>query len=233
MALKTTLSAEDIKKMFKAATCQRDQLILMFYAETGLRCSELLRVRTKDIDFERNTVLIPHLKRGIHKTCPKCGKKGGRSTAFCSKCGANMSTIVAEGISERTRVIEVSPALMNLIQTFIGGSTGDPEALLIGRSRQDVYHIIRSLATKAGLDGKVMVNPETGKSHYVHPHGFRDALAVDWLEKAGDNINQQKALQVSLGHSRFDTTLRYNKLTQAAVTKVRDEVRKARNIWED
>lgn len=233
MPLKTTPSADDIRNMFKAATNLRDQMILMFYAETGTRCSELLKVKYKDIDFERNTIMIPHLKRGTHKNCPGCGRRGGRATQFCSKCGKDLRQVDAEGIAERTRIIEVSPELIGKIKEFLAGAVPDPEEPLIGRSRQDIYHIIRQLAERAGLGGKVIINPETGRSHFLHPHCFRDALAVDWLENAGDNINKQKALQMHLGHNRFDTTLRYNKLTQSAINKTREEVRDKRGLWDE
>jgi integrase len=177
--------------------------------------------------------MIPHLKRGTHKTCPACGRRGGRSTQFCSKCGKDLRQVDPEGIAERTRIIEVSQDLIDLIRLFLEGSVPDPESFLIDRSRQDIYHIIRVLAEKAGLKGKVIINPETGKSHFLHPHCFRDALAVDWLEDAGDNINKQKALQMHLGHNRFDTTLRYNKLTQSAINKTREEVRDKRGLWDE
>jgi len=228
MTIKTSLTVEDYKKLLEAATNQRDRLILSFYYDTGVRCSELLRIKRGNIDLMKRTVLIPHLKRGVHKICPKCNKQGGARISFCSKCGTNLTKVEPVGIEERSRLIEISPDLTKQIGKFLEGDPEDPERPLIELSRQSVYFMIRQVAEKAGLGGKIMLNPETGRRHYVHIHNFRDSLASDWLEHFGDNLNAAKALQNKLGHKNFETTQRYNKLTQEVVDKYADEIRKKR-----
>ena len=63
--------------------------------------------------------------------------------------------------------------------------------------------------------------------HYVHPHTFRDSLAVDWLT-LDDTGDSQKLLQNHLGHKRYETTARYFKLTPVQVTDAADKVRRHR-----
>jgi len=225
--MRTYLTAENIKDMISTAPTLRDKMVISFYADSGCRVSELLKVKVSDIDFQRNMVLIPHLKRGLRKRCPKCGKAAGRSQSFCSNCGADLSKIVAEGIEERSRLINLGRPTINLIRNYLD-NRGDDSPYLINLSRQRIYYIIREIAAQIGLGGKSILNPETGKKHYVHPHNFRDSLSVDWLTIAGDDVSKQKALQEHLGHKRFETTMRYFKLHPAKVGNVSKEVRKRR-----
>jgi integrase/recombinase XerD len=226
MALKTTLTSDDINRMIAASRCQRDQLIIQFYGDTGCRVSELLAVTVDNIDFQSGTVLIPHLKRGAHKKCPNCDRSAGRVSQWCSRCGADLSKVDAEGIQEHHRIINLGKDTLSLLENFTADMAKTDK--VINLSRQMVYNIVRELASAAGLDGKVLLNPESGKKHYPHPHIFRASLAVDWLAVAAGNANEQKALQEHLGHKSFDTTMKYNKLSPTEVQKVTDKVRKSR-----
>ena len=225
--MKTYLTSSEITKMVEAAPCLRDQVIVSFYADTGARCSELLGVKVENIDLKAGMVLIPHLKRGIKKQCPGCGKSAGRHSQFCVRCGHDLRKVVAEGILQRSRLINIGQPTARLLQEYISLAKLRPGDYLVKLSRQHIGNIIRELAAKAGLEGKAMLNPESGKKHYVHPHSFRDALAVDWLLQRGDTEGR-KALQEQLGHQSFDTTARYFKLTSSSIKKIGDEVRKAR-----
>jgi integrase len=226
MSNKTTLTPEEINRMLAAARCQRDRLILQFYADSGCRASELLAVTLENIDFNSGTVLIPHLKRGAKKHCSACGKTAGRSRKWCAYCGQDISKVVAEGVLERSRVISIGSDTVDQLRDFTVGLEKTDK--VINLTRQQVYNIIRDMASAAGLDGKVLINPETGKRHFVHTHIMRASLAVDWLKIAATDINKQKALQTHLGHMSFDTTLKYNKLTANQVRKTADEIRQGR-----
>ena len=226
MALKTVLTADEIKAMIEAAPTLRDQVIIAFMADTGCRISELLRLEVAHIDFEQKVVLIPHLKAGLRKHCPSCGKSAGRRQHFCPHCGADISDVEPEGNEKRTRLINVGEQTLKLCREYIAKRKYNNHKL-VPLSRQQTYQIVRKAAAKAGLGGKAILNPETGRMHYVHPHNFRDSLAVDWLT-LNDSATSQKALQDHLGHKKYETTARYQKLTPTHVAKAADEVRRHR-----
>ena len=226
MAIKTYLTSDEIQRMIGQALYLRDKVILSFLSDSGCRCSELLKLKVENLDLENNVVLIPHLKRGIKKRCPECGRSAGRNTPFCSKCGCDLSKVTAEGIEERSRLINIGPETAQLLEEYTRNFK--PSEQVIKLSRQRVYTIVRNAAQAIGIKGKAILNPESGKKHYVHPHNFRDSLAVSWLSIAGSDVGKQKALQEHLGHLKFETTVRYNKLTPAKVKQVSDEVRQMR-----
>ena len=204
----------------------RDKALLSFYADAGCRVSEPLKIKVKDVDLQSGEVMIPHEKRGIKKKCPGCGFNAGRSQKFCAKCGTNLTNIQAEGIEERTRLITIGDRTLELLRQYMEGL--DPDDRLFNISRQWAYYIVRQAGERIGLTGKIILNPETRKNHFIHPHNFRDSLAVSWLDYAEGDGTKQKALQDHLGHKSFNTTMRYYKLTPSQVKKVSDAVRKVR-----
>ena len=223
--MKTYLTPTEIKQMIAQAPTLRDKVLISFLADTGTRISELLSIKIEHLDFQKNLVLIPHLKRGIRKKCPKCLKPAGRSQPFCSHCGMDLSKVVAEGLQERSRLINVSSSTMRLIRQYLDGRPSNIKELL-PLTRQHAYLIVRRAGEAADI-GKIL-NPTTGAEHYVHPHIFRASLAVDWLHEAGDDVGMQKALQDHLGHQRFETTIRYNKLAPGDVRKTGKKIMEKR-----
>ncbi len=231
VAIKTYLTSDEIQQMIDSAQYLRDKVILTFYGDTGVRVSELLKIKVEDLDLDHCVVMIPHLKRGIKKHCPKCSRMAGRNTHFCSKCGCDLSGVEAEGIEERNRLINIGEGTAEILREWI--SELKPSDNVISLSRQRIYVIVREAAERIGLRGRVILNPETGKKHYPHPSNFRDSLAVDWLTTAGSDVRKQKALQEQLGYLNFETTIRLGlpaagKLTLAKVKDVSEEVRQAR-----
>lgn len=224
--MKTYLTPKEIRKMIDLAPILRDKVIISFLADTGARVSELLKVTPENIDFEKNLVLIPHLKQGLKKKCPQCHRQAGRRQAFCSHCGVDLSHVVAEGIEERSRLISVGANTIKLFQQYIEERKIEDKQPIINLSRQGIYYLIRDMGQRAGI-GKIL-NPDTGKLHHLHPHVFRASLAVDWLRAAKEDAGKQKALQSHLGHKRFETTMRYHKLAPSDVSEVSEEVRKIR-----
>ncbi|MDP2872612.1 MAG: site-specific integrase [Bacillota bacterium] len=224
--LKTYLTSDEIRRMIEVAPTLRDQVIVSFLADTGCRVSELLRLKTQHIDFDRRLVLIPHLKVGLRKKCPSCDKSVGRRHNFCPKCGRDISNVEVEGSEERTRLVNVGEETLSLCREYLQKRSGSYDEL-ISLTRQMVYHIMRKCAEAIGLGGRVMLNPETGRQHYVHPHNMRDSLAVDWLT-LDDSATSQKALQGHLGHKKYETTARYQKLSIESVADTADKVRRHR-----
>ena len=225
--IKTHFEASEIRAMVDNAPYLRDKVLLSFYGDTGARLSELLRVKVEHIDFERGIVLIPHLKHGSKKRkCPNCDRSSGYKRPFCANCGSTLPAMPPD-MEEKTRLINIGDNTLALIKKYLETRTEQTD-YLINLSRQWIYEIVRRAAEAIGLKGKCILNPATGKKHYPHPHNFRDSLAVDWLTTVGSDVGKQKALQEHLGHVRFDTTMRYFKLTPSEIKKVSDEVRQKR-----
>lgn len=224
--LKTFLTATEVKAMINAADNLRDRAVVYLLADTGCRVSELARIRVEDIDFERSVILIHHLKQGVKKQCPKCSRHAGHTQSFCPKCGADISKIIPSGTSERSRLINVGPDALAAASDYLNARKDDSN-LLIPISRQMVYRVVRDLAERTGIHGKALLHPTTRERHYVHPHSFRDALAIDWISVAGD-AEGQKTLQEHLGHQSFESTARYLKLAPEKHREIADKVRTKR-----
>src|ERR1700686_3792642 len=54
------LSADDVKAVINAATCERDRLLLRVLWATGARISEALALRPMDV--RRDSLVLPNLK---------------------------------------------------------------------------------------------------------------------------------------------------------------------------
>ena len=83
------------------------------------------------------------------------------------------------------------------------------KVLIFGINRHRAWQIVKECAEKAGLPK--LINPETGKTHYVSPHKLRDAFAVHAV-KLNDSGDGLRLLQEHLGHDSFNTTAKYRKV---------------------
>ncbi|MCR9118027.1 MAG: site-specific integrase [bacterium] len=63
--LPTVLSKQEVAKILQAAPTLRDKLLLGLMYATGLRVSEVVRLKWMDLDFDRRTVTV---RRGKHQT---------------------------------------------------------------------------------------------------------------------------------------------------------------------
>ena len=82
---KTYLEPNEIEQLESVAIYLRDKLLIRLLFHLGCRISEALGLEVKDIDFERGTVTIQHLKSRVKLTCPKCNARLGKSHIFCPK----------------------------------------------------------------------------------------------------------------------------------------------------
>ena len=119
---------------------------------------------------------------------------------------------------DRKRQVPIRQETLDLLHQFPVTA-----GLLFPVSRVYVYTIIRQAAEAAGFGGKLLTHPTSGKKHYVSPHRFRDALAMQWMNKHPD-FEGMKALQDHLGHASINSTSRYLKLSPDHVKKFYDEI---------
>lgn len=119
---------------------------------------------------------------------------------------------------ERKRQVPIRQETLDLMRQFPVTA-----GLLFPVSRVYIYIMIRQAAEAAGMGGKVLTHPTSGKKHYISPHRFRDALAMLWMEKHPD-FEGMKGLQDHLGHASIDSTARYLKLSPEHIKKAYDKI---------
>ena len=211
--MNTYLGIPEIERLEAAATNTRDKLFVRFVSHTGCRVSEALALTTDDIDFERGTVRIQHLKSRIRISCPHCNTRLAKTSTFCPKCGAKVEQAVAKELEHRRmRTLPLDNDTLVLLKDYIarGGPVSKNGKLLIfGINRHRAWQIIKDCADRAGLGD--LVNPDTGRKYGVSPHRLRDAFAVNAM-KHDDSGEGMRMLQEHLGHASFDTTARYRKI---------------------
>jgi len=211
--MRVYLEIEETQKLEEAATCLRDKLLIRLLVRLGCRISEALGLTVDDIDFNRGTVRIEHLKSRIRLVCAKCSAKLGTSHAFCPKCGRAVDkAVVQERQHRRMRTLPIDNDTLDLLHEYIdrgGPVSRGGNKLLFGINRHRAWQIVRDHAERARLPR--LVNPETGKEHSVSPHRLRDAFAVHAVrvDDSGDGL---RLLQEHLGHVSFNTTAKYRKV---------------------
>jgi integrase/recombinase XerD len=186
--VKTYLDVNEIRRLEEAADNLRDRLLVRVLSRLGCRVSEALGMATEGIDLEGGLVTIEHLKVRLRLSCPSCSAPLARRTVFCPKCGVRVEEAVAKGLEHRRqRTLPVDTDTLAMMREFT--ERGDPvlrngRHMLFGISRHRGWQIVSSCADQAGLPN--LVNPDTGKMHLLQQH---------------------------LGHSSFNTTARYRKVS--------------------
>jgi integrase/recombinase XerD len=213
MPIKEYLEIEETQLLEDTADNLRDKLLVRLPRRLGCRISEVLGLDIDHIDFDRQQVIIEHLKARIKLACPSCGARLGKSSIFCSKCGTRVEKAVAqEKEFRRQRRLPVDRETLDMLQDYI--DRGGPKEIkdrqiLFPITRGRVWQIYLELAEKAGLPN--LVNMETGRTHHVTPHKMRDSFAIHAV-KHNDSGDGLRLLQEQLGHQDIGTTMRYRKV---------------------
>ena len=211
--MKTYLELEDIQSMEGFATCLRDRLLVRILFRLGCRVSEALALKVSDIDFERGTVTVLHLKMRIRLLCAGCRARLGKRHQFCPECGDEVNEAMRRQQEQRRiRVLPVDKQTLDMLEDYIGrtqSTCADDSVPIFSLNRHRAWQIVRDCAKRAGLAG--LVNPETGRMRGVSPHRLRDAFAVNAM-KLDDSGDALRLLQEHLGHASFNTTARYRKV---------------------
>ncbi len=211
--MKTYVEPGEIALMEKAATNLRDRLLVRLLFRLGCRVSEALALAVEDVDFERGTVTIRHLKASLKLSCNECRQRLGRHHTFCPKCGRKVTDAQAEQQEHRRqRVLPLDTESLGMLMEYI--ERGGPvlrggRKLIFAINRHRGWQIIRECGERAGLPR--LINPESGKTHGISPHRLRDSFAVHAVKRddSGDGL---RLLQEQLGHVSFNTTTRYRKV---------------------
>jgi len=210
--MKAYLELADIALMEEVANARRDKLLIRLLSRLGCRISEVLALKVKDIDFEKRTVTILHLKRSVNVSCPSCRAKLGSRHQYCPVCGKRVNdTIKRQQERRRIRVLPIDQRSIEMLRCYLNQSKVqiDSDEPLFRLNRHRAWQIIRECARRAGLPS--LVNPETGRIRGVSPHRLRDAFSVHAM-KLNDSGDGLRLLQEHLGHASFNTTAKYRKI---------------------
>jgi integrase/recombinase XerD len=212
--MKAYLEPAEVEKLEMAAEFLRDKILIRLLWRLGCRISEVLGITVDNIDFNKGTITIEHLKARIKLSCPQCSTRLGKMHKFCPVCGAKVEQAVAqEQEHHRYRSLPVDNETLKLLREYINRGGSVPKRgkrLLFSLSRHRAWQIIKECAEKAGLPR--LVNVETGKEHNVSPHKLRDAFAVNAV-KRNDSGDGLRLLQEHLGHHNITTTMKYRKVS--------------------
>ena len=205
---KAYLELNEVERLEQQAGCIRDRLLIRLLSRLGCRISEALGITVEDIDFNRGTVTIQHLKERLRLSCPDCGSRLGRGHRFCPKCGREVDKPLSRMQQmHRRRILPLDGETLEMLEDFV--KRDGTKGLIFGINRHRAWQIIRGCARKAGLPN--LINPETGTIKGVSPHRLRDAFAVNAvrIDDSGDGL---RMLQEHLGHQSISTTMRYRKI---------------------
>jgi len=211
--MKAYLEPADVELMERVAICPRDRLLIRLLFRLGCRVSEALALKVIDIDFERGTVTILHLKRSERLSCPRCKARLGKRHQFCPGCGAEVSEAAKRQQEQRRiRQLPIDRHTLNILEDYTSSNRStysNGSMPLFNLNRHRAWQIVRDCAKRAGLPD--LVNPETGRVRGVSPHRLRDAFSVHAmkLDDSGDGL---RLLQEHLGHASFNTTAKYRKI---------------------
>jgi len=193
--LKGYLEPEQVERLIAAAPTPRDKAFISTLVKTGMRISEAVQLKESDIDFQRGTLTIVHLKERLKLKCPNCGEILGKRHVYCPGCGSKVDQAIREKVEQRRqRMIPVDPNTLQLIAEYLQWRHQFPYKgpLVFPFTRQRGWQLVEKIGRRAGIKG-------------LHPHSFRRLLATTWVGKGLD----VKKLQVLLGHASIATTMEY------------------------
>ena len=224
---KTYLDPHEVAALEEQALSVRDKLLIRILFRTGSRITEALALSVDDVDFQRQTITIHHLKTRMVRNCHDCGTRLARAHTFCPGCGTAVEEPVEKQREHRkVRNIPLDRLTLELLRDYIdrgGPVTRRRRRLIFGISRSRAWQVVRQCAEKAGLDK--LVNPTNAKMHHVSPHRLRDAFAVMAVRR-DDSTDGIRMLQEQLGHASIATTMRYRKVAGKELREWYD------NLWE-
>lgn len=170
---------------------RRDAVLLSLYLYTGLRVSELIRVRWADVDFASGAHGVVHVIRKGGKPAQVPLNPAARRLLF------EWRASFVEAVGERIDGLRILPQIRSVIGGYVDARPCYEVRTIWDRGITDastVRLIVRERATAVGID-------------HLAPHDLRRSFA-GMLEDAGTDMRD---IQAALGHAQLATTERYLK----------------------
>ncbi len=164
--LKGYLEPEQVERLIVAATNPRDALLVRIPWRTGIRVSELIAIRTQDIDFENRAIVIK-----VQKMRERDGK-----------------------VVERRRLVPVDHGTLDMMSEYLVWRKQFPYKgdLLFPITRQRVNQIFWKLGRRAGI--KEIGDPAVSEHRKLHPHHLRHSFAIHCIKRGMSIERLQKIL---------------------------------------
>jgi integron integrase len=200
--LPVVLSTEEVAAVFSHIEEQYLLMAKLIYG-TGMRCSECLRLRVKDIDFERGIVTVRSGKGDKDRTTVLPESLHGELQAHLDRIKGIQRKDLAKGYGQ-----VILPGALDRKYPTASREWGWQWVFPAGNLSADVtsgsivrHHV--STRTLQRAVGRAVEKTDIAKR--VGVHTFRHSFATHLLE-GGANI---RVIQELLGHRSIDTTMVY------------------------
>ena len=164
------------KKLIDASKGPRDKAFIAVLGRSAIRISKAIQLEESNIDFERGTLNIVHMKERLKLKCPNCGEILGKRHIFCPSCGNKVDQAIREKVEQRRyRMIPVDRDTLRLLDEYLKWRRKFPYRgpLVFPFSRQRGWQLVERIGRRAGIKG-------------LHPHSLRRLLATTWVAKGLD-----------------------------------------------
>jgi integron integrase len=219
--LPVVLSLDETARLLSHMTGTKRVMAELMYA-TGARIIELIRLRVKDIDFERNLITIREGKNAKDRTVPLPSELAEDLRQQLAETKALHDKDLAEGFGEVYLPHALEKKYPNAAKEWCWQylfpsvkRSIDPRS---GKERR--HHVYEKVLQKAIRDATRAA--EIPKM--VHAHSLRHSFATHLLEEGHDI----RTVQELLGHSDVRTTQIYTHVTLQGAQAVRTPLTRAR-----